>query len=91
MLRLYRSRLVWLTLGVLTLAGVAFWLAVAVVAVVMTTAASGADPDPDALARAAVPAGLLPKARCGSPAGTCRAEPSCASPPRRVALKYGHG
>jgi hypothetical protein len=57
--RLFRSRLVWLTIGVLILAGTAFWITVVIVAVVMTTAAGGADPDPDELARAAVPIGML--------------------------------
>jgi hypothetical protein len=75
MLRLFRSRLVWLTIGLLTLAGTAFWVVVAVVAAIMTAAAGGADPDPDALARVAVPLGMLAAAgtvvlgsgcRCGS-------------------------
>jgi hypothetical protein len=59
MFRLFRSRLVWLTIGVLTLAGTAFWLVVAVVAAVMTTAAGGADRDPDELAQVAMPLGQL--------------------------------
>ena len=59
MFRLFRSRLVWLTIGVLTLAGTAFWIVVAFVAAVMTTAAGGADPDPDEVARVAVAIGML--------------------------------
>ena len=59
MFRLFRSRLVWLTIGVLTLAGTAFWIVVAVVAAVMTTAAGGAEPNPDELARVSVPLGML--------------------------------
>jgi hypothetical protein len=59
MFRLFRSRLVWLTIGVLTLAGVAFWMVIAVVAAVMTTAAGGNEPDPDQLANVAVPLGML--------------------------------
>jgi hypothetical protein len=59
MLRLFRSRLVWLTIGVLTLAGTAFWVTVVIVAVVMTTSAGGADPDPDEFTRVAVPLGML--------------------------------
>jgi len=59
MSRLFRSRLVWLTIGLLTLAGTAFWITVVIVAAVMTTAAGGADPDPDELTRVAVPLGML--------------------------------
>jgi hypothetical protein len=59
MIRLFRSRLVWLTIGVLTLAGTAFWITVVIVAVVMSTAAGDADPDPGELARVAVPIGML--------------------------------
>jgi hypothetical protein len=59
MFRLFRSRLLWLTIGVLTLVGVAFWLVVVAAAVLMTMATGGADPDPDELARVAVPFGLL--------------------------------
>jgi hypothetical protein len=57
--RLFRSRVVWLTIGLLTLAGTAFWITVVIVAVVMSTAGAGADPDPDELARVAVPVGML--------------------------------
>jgi len=57
--RLFRSRLVWLTIGVLTLAGTAFWISVVIVAAVMSTAAGGADPDPDEVTRVAVPLGML--------------------------------
>jgi hypothetical protein len=59
MFRLFRSRLVWLTIGVLTLTGTAFWIVVAAVATVMTTAAGGSDPDPDELAQVAMPLGML--------------------------------
>jgi hypothetical protein len=57
--RLFRSQLVWLTIGLLTLAGTAFWIAVVIVTVVMSTVAGGADPDPDELAQVAVPIGML--------------------------------
>jgi hypothetical protein len=50
---------VWLTIGVLTLAGTTFWIVVAVVAAVMSTAAGGAVPAPDELARVAVPVAML--------------------------------
>jgi hypothetical protein len=56
MFRLFRSRWVWLAIGVLTLAGTAFWIAVAVVAAVMSTAAG---PGPDELTRVAMPLGML--------------------------------
>ena len=59
MFRLFWSRLVWLAIGVLTLAGRAFWMVVAVVAAVMTTTAGGAEPNPDELAQVAVPLGML--------------------------------
>jgi hypothetical protein len=59
MIRLFRSRLVWLTIGLLTLAGTAFWITVVIVAVVMSTAAGGAVPDLDELAQAAVPLAML--------------------------------
>jgi hypothetical protein len=59
MIRLFRSRLVWLTIGLLTLAGTAFWITVVIVAAVMTTAAGGADPDSDELTQVAVPLGML--------------------------------
>jgi hypothetical protein len=59
MFRLFRSGWVWLAIGVLTLAGTAFWILVAVVAAVMSTAAGGADPDPDEVAQVAVPLGML--------------------------------
>ena len=59
MFRLFRSRLVWLTIAVLTLTGTAFWIVVAVVAALMTTAAGGDDPDPDELAQVAMPLGML--------------------------------
>lgn len=59
MFRLFRSRLAWLTIGVLTLAGIAFWIVAALAAAVITTAAGGNDPDPDQLAMVAVPLGML--------------------------------
>lgn len=59
MFRLFRSRLVWLTIGVLTLTGTAFWVVVVTVAAIMTTAVGGTEPDPDDVARVAVPLGLL--------------------------------
>jgi hypothetical protein len=59
MFRLFQSRLVWLTIGVLTLAGTASWMVAAIVAAVMTKAAGGNDPDPDQLANVAVPLGML--------------------------------
>lgn len=46
-------------IGVLTVAGTAFWMVVVAVAVVMSAASGGADPDPDELARVAVPVGML--------------------------------
>lgn len=59
MFRLFRSRSVWLTIGLLALAGTAFWIVVAVVSAAMTTAAGGGDPDPDEPAQVAVPLGML--------------------------------
>jgi hypothetical protein len=59
MFRLFRSRLVWLTIGLLTLAGTAFWIVVVVAAAIMMTTSGGADPDPDELAQVAVPLGML--------------------------------
>ena len=57
MFRLFRSRSVWLAIGVFTLAGTAFWIVFAAVAAIMSTAAGGADPDE--VARVAVPLGML--------------------------------
>jgi hypothetical protein len=57
--RLFRSRLVWLTIGVLTVAGTAFLIVVVAVAFVMYAAAGGTDPEPDELGRIAGPLGLL--------------------------------
>lgn len=59
MFRLFRSWLVWLTIGVLTLTGTVFWVVVVPVAAIMSTAVGGIEPDPDDVARVAVPLGLL--------------------------------
>jgi hypothetical protein len=59
MFRLFRSRLLWLTIGVLTVGGVAFWTVVVAVAVVMYATAAVADPEPDRLAGVGVSLGLL--------------------------------